>query len=312
MKTIVVDKNGDGDFFTVAEALNSVQDGHECKIYIKNGIYEEKLVIDKPFITLEGENKEKTVLTYNDGALRNDETGNPMGTFKTASVHVTRNAEKFSAFNITFQNNAGRGEIAGQAVALYLDADKAAIKNCILKARQDTLLTAPMHEDIARDPEIVNRQYFEGCYIEGDVDFIFGGATVIFKECEIFSLNRDKEINGYITAACTAKELKFGYVFIDCRLTGNASENSVFLGRPWREFARTVFINCFMDKHIRKEGFSIWKGTNRHETCYYAQFNSTGDGFNKEELTSWSYLLNEDEAATYTIENIFDGWNPSL
>lgn len=307
-KNIIVDKNGNGDFHSLTDALNSVTEGEAVEILIKNGVYKEKIIIDKPNITLLGEDRDKTILTYDDGAFKPDETGNPMGTFKTASIKVTSNAENFSAQNIHFENNAGMGDIVGQAVALYLDCDKATIKDCKLTSRQDTLLTSPMHEDIGRDPYILNRQYFENCYIEGDVDFIFGGAVAVFKDCEIFSLNRNQEINGYLTAACTSVKRKYGYVFFNCRLKGNASKGTVYLGRPWREYAKTVFIDCTMDEHINEKGFCRWNDTDRHKTCYYAQYNSSGAGFNPNTLAEWTHLLSEEERKEYTIEDIFEGW----
>ncbi len=309
MDKIIVDCSGDGDYKSIQEAIDSVS-GNVC-IYIKNGVYKEKLIINKPYITILGEDKEKTVLTYNDGALALDETGKPMGTFKTASVHVLREAEGFRAENITIENSAGMGDVVGQAVALYLDCDKAVIKNCRLIARQDTLLTAPMHEDITREPDILNRQYFEDCYIEGDVDFIFGGAVAVFKNCIIFSLDRNMDINGYVTAACTSKSMKFGYVFFNCDFKSDAREGSVYLGRPWREFAKTVFIDCNMDEHINKESFSKWKGfEQRSETCFYAQYNSKGKGFDKNTVAPWTYILNEEDIKKYTVDNIFEGWKP--
>lgn len=305
---LVVDKNGTGDFFTIKDALNNALPG-TC-LFIKNGTYKEKLIIDKPNISFVGEDALNTKITYDDGAFQIDETGSQIGTFKTASVHILKEAEGFSAKNITFENSAGRGDIVGQAVAVYADCDKAVFLDCRFLGRQDTLLTAPMHEDITREPDILNRQYFENCYIEGDVDFIFGGATAIFNKCEIYSLNRDMEINGYITAACTSKNLNYGYVFIDCKLVGDAGKDSVYLGRPWREYAKTVFINCFMDKHIKKQGFSVWNDTDRHKTCYYAQYNSNGEGYKKNDIAEWTHILDSEEASMYTIENIFNGWNP--
>lgn len=309
MNRVIVDKNGHGNYLTVTEALANIADNTE--IFINPGIYKEKIIIDKPNISLKGRSADEVTLTYDDGAFMMGDDGEPIGTFKTASVHVLRSAEGFSAENITFQNTAGRGETAGQAVALYLDCDKAVIKNCRLKARQDTLLTAPMHLDIAENPEILNRQYFENCYIEGDVDFIFGAAVAVFKDCTIFSLNRDKEINGYVTAACTSKVMKFGYVFIDCDFKSDAADGTVYLGRPWREYAKTVLINCHLDAHIHKNGFSKWNDTDRHKTCYYAQYKSYGDGYSEDTLAEWTNVLSDSEKEAYTIDNIFQGWNPT-
>lgn len=313
MRRFIVDINGTGDFITVSEALKSAVTGEKTVIFIKKGRYKEKLIVDKPFISFEGEDKNDTVITFDDGALMNDETGKPMGTFKTASVHITRKGEGFSAKNITFENSAGMGDVVGQAVAVYVDCDKAVFKNCGFLARQDTLLTAPMHEDISKEPDILNRQYFEDCYIEGDVDFIFGGAVAVFKNCEIFSLERNKEINGYVTAACTSEKMEFGYTFFNCRLTGNARKGSVYLGRPWREYAKTVFIDCFIDKHINEQGFSKWKNfEERSDTCYYAQYNSSGEGYDEKSIADWTHILSSREAELYTVENIFKDWIPDV
>lgn len=315
MNKIIVDKSGNGDFSSVCEAVASIKAGESVEVFIKKGIYKEKIVVDKPYVKFVGEDLNETVLTYDDGALGIDpETGEPMGTFKTASVHILREGEGFSASNITFENSAGLGDVVGQAVALYVDCDKAVFKNCRMVARQDTLLTAPMHEDIAKEPERLNRQYFEDCYIEGDVDFIFGGATAVFKNCEICGLDRQKELNGYYTAACTAKGMEFGYVFFDCKFTtDSANSGTYYLGRPWREFAKTVFLNCEMGEHIHKESFSKWKKfEERSETCYYAQYKSFGKGFDEKNVADWTYILTDDEAKIYTVENIFKDWNPIL
>lgn len=309
MNRVVVDINGGGDFSSVTEAIASVAKEGGIEIFIKKGIYKEKIIVDKPKLKFIGEDAKETILTYDDGANYIDkETGEPMGTFKTASFHILREGENFSAFNITFENSAGMGDVAGQAVAVYVDCDKAVFKDCRFLARQDTLLTAPMHEDIKKEPKRLNRQYFESCYIEGDVDFIFGGATVVFKDCEIKCLDRDKEVNGYLTAACTAKDIEFGYVFINCRLTTDfAKDGTYYLGRPWREFAKTVFLNCEIGSHINKEGFSKWKNfEERSETCYYALYNSKG--FDEKNLAKWVYVLSDKEAEAYTMENIFKDW----
>jgi pectinesterase len=309
MNKIIVSCDGTGDFKTVCEALEKASENTE--IFVKKGVYKEKIVVTKPNIAIVGEDKENAVLTFDSYAREKNSNGDDIGTFKTASVKVERSAAGFSAYNITIENSAGSGDVVGQAVALYLDCDKATVKSCILRARQDTLLTAPMHEDIAIEPERKNRQYFEDCLIEGDVDFIFGGAAAVFKSCEIKSLNRNKENNGYVTAACTAKPLKYGYVFFDCNFTTDSCrDETVYLGRPWREFARTVLINCNLGSHIRSVGFSKWNDTDRHKTCYYAQYNSKGKHYDESKLAQWTYVLDEKQAAEYTIENIFEGWSP--
>ena len=312
MQKIVVAIDGSGDYMDVTSALSSVESGVTTVIYIKNVIYNEKLIIDKPNIIFVGEDKEKTVLRYCDGANMTDENGQPMGTFKTASVHVMPQAEGFEAYNLTIENGAGLGSVVGQAVALYLDCDKAVIDNCRLVAKQDTLLTGPIFSDIEKDPYILNRQLFKDCYIEGDVDFIFGGAVAVFENCTVYALKRPKELSCYLTAACTSKQLKYGYVFKDCLLTGSADEGTVYLCRPWREYANTVFINCEMDKCIRREGFSKWNDTDRHKTARYAQYGSKGVGFDESCLADWSKTLTLNEAEEYSISNVFEGWMPEI
>ncbi len=305
---LTVDKNGSGNYTDVASAIDAVEFGKPAIIYIKNGIYEEKLLIDKPDITLIGQDRNKTVLRYNDGAFMPDKTGEPMGTFKTASVHITQKAEGFQAYNLTFENNAGFGSVVGQAVALYLDCDKAVIKDCRIIAKQDTLLTGPMFLDIEKKPEILNRQLFKNCYIEGDVDFIFGGASAVFEDCEVFALERPKQLPCYVTAACTSNKLQYGYVFKNCHITGSANDGMVFLGRPWREYAKTVFINCKLDKCVSKKGFCRWNDTDRHLTATYAQYGSYGEGYNETELEDWSHVLTEADAEKYSIDKILGDW----
>ncbi|MBR1442552.1 MAG: pectin methylesterase [Firmicutes bacterium] len=304
---ITVDINGRGDYTSITEAIKNI-DGNET-VFIKNGTYREKIILDVPDVVFKGEDKNNTVIIYNDGAKKTGKNGEPIGTFETATMKVTKNAKGFKAEDLTFANDAGMGDIAGQAVALEIGCDKAVIKNCILKARQDTLFTAPMFKDIEDNPGIKNRQYYENCYIEGDVDFIFGGAIAIFDNCEIYSLNRNKKVNGYLTAPCTEKGMEFGYVFMNCKLTGEPDYESVYLSRPWREYGKVVFISCEIGKHIFKEGFSKWDTTERHKTCYSAVYDAKG-GYDTGGLVEWAHILSDEEAKKYTIEKIFEGWNP--
>lgn len=309
-RELTVSKDGNEQYDSIASAIKSVKYGDSAKIYIRKGVYKEKLIIDKPKITLIGDSPEDVIITYDDSAMKPDETGQPMGTFKTATVHATPEAEGFWAIGVTIENSAGIGSEVGQAVALYVDCDKAIIKNCRLLGRQDTLLAAPMHEEIDINPEIYNRQLFENCYIEGDVDFIFGGAVAVFKDCEIVALKREADYYCYVTAACTSKEIEFGYTLINCKFTGEAEKGTVYLGRPWREHANTVFLNCELGDVIHKQCFSKWNDTDRHKTCYYAQYGSYGEGYDEASVVDWSYLLTEEEASKYTFDEIFKEWIP--
>lgn len=315
---MIVSADGSGDFRKIQDAIDRVPENNkeEVAIYIKNGIYKEKLTIHKPYITLIGEEAEKTVLTYDDYARKQLPDGKEIGTFGSYSTYIGGN--DFTARNITFENSAGSGEQVGQALAVYVDADRARFKNCRFLGRQDTLFTGPKPANPGEEGETAvkgPRQYYESCYIEGDVDFIFGSATAVFYKCEIVSLNRNKEINGYITAAATGENERFGYVFIDCSLIANVTPESVYLGRPWRKYANVVFINCWMGHHIIRSGWDNWRDPEREKTVRYMEFGSKGPGSKLDERVKWSRILTEEQAVGYTVVGILtgtDGWKPTI
>ncbi|WP_306416966.1 pectinesterase family protein [Fulvivirga maritima] len=199
----------------------------------------------------------------------------------------------FMARNITFENSSGP---VGQAVAVRVDGDKVIFDNCRFLGFQDTLY--PHGEN--------SRQYYKNCYIEGTTDFIFGWSTVVFEGCEIFT----KEGGSYITAASTLEDSEYGFVFIDCKLTGSAPDQSIYLGRPWRPFAQTVFINCDMGKHIKPEGWHNWNKPDAEQTTFYAEYQSKGPGAEGTRV-SWSHQLSEDQVEKYTLEKIFKDWDPN-
>ena len=233
-KRIIVAKDNSGDFDTLRAALDNIScESEKAEIYVKNGFYFEKVIIDRPNITIKGEDKNETVIIYNDCALRKDSSGEYLGTFATASVEVRPNAVNTVFDNLTIHNNAGYGKIVGQAVALNIMADKTIVKNCRLIARQDTLMLWPCFKEALDDPDIYVRSYFENCYIEGDVDFIFGGAVSIFKNCDIFCTHRPKGYSCYVTAACTPANLKHGVVFFDCRIGGDAEKGRAERRTSW-------------------------------------------------------------------------------
>ncbi len=300
---IVVDKSCGGDYKDITSAIKAAKKGDI--IYLRNGIYNEKLVIDKPGMTIIGEDSKNTVITYSDYALMKDSEGNPIGTFKTATVYVSENAENTTFENITVKNEAGEGKIVGQAVALYTEGDRFYAENCRFEAKQDTLLSGPVPEDITGKTMPLCRQYFKSCYIEGNVDFIFGGGTSLFEDCEIYIVSRPNFPSGYVTAACTGENLKFGYVFKNCIITGSKPKGMAFLGRPWRGFAKTVFINCRTDDILHKEVFSKWNDTDRHLHCYYG-FNAM-ESF-KDTKADWIHYLTDEDVNIYTKENMFGDW----
>jgi pectinesterase len=143
------------------------------------------------------------------------------------------------------------------------------------------------------------RQYFKDCYIEGTTDFIFGSATAFFENCKIHSKK-----NSYVTAASTPEGTEFGYVFKNCKLTAEDDVTEVYLGRPWRIYAKTVFINCEMGKHILPEGWHNWSKPEAEKTCFYAEFQNIGEGFQPQKRASWSRQLSTDEAKNYTLKRI--------
>ncbi|WP_084519372.1 pectinesterase family protein [Christiangramia echinicola] len=293
-REITVAKDGSGDFLTIQEAINSTRDlgPGEVKIHINNGIYHEKLEIPswKHQLSLIGESKENTVITNNDYSGKvNPVTGKKFSTFTSYTVVVRGDDIKIE--NLTIKN-ASCGE--GQAVALHVEGDRFLIKNCNILGCQDTIYTATAG----------SRQLYLDCYIEGTTDFIFGEATVVFKNCTIHSLK-----NSYVTAAATPQSQDFGYVFINCKLTAAENVDEVYLGRPWRPYAKTVFLNTEMGPHIVPEGWNPWEGDEmfpyKEETTYYAEYKSTGAGASSETRVEWSHQLNEEEARQYTLENIF-------
>jgi pectinesterase len=169
-----------------------------------------------------------------------------------------------------------------------------------------------MHIDIDTHPETINRQLFKNCYIEGDVDFIFGGAVAMFEDCTIYCLERDNDLPCYVTAACTADCIEHGFVFKGCHITGSALDGHVYLGRPWREHASVAYINCRLDKCVSEQGFCVWGKTDRHLTADYALCNCNGETYNEDTLVAWCKVLPESKADDYTREKLFNDWIPNI
>ncbi|SER50250.1 pectinesterase family protein [Pedobacter rhizosphaerae] len=299
-----VSQDGTGDYRTIQEAVNAVRDHMQYKvsIYVKPGIYKEKLVIPawKKNIRIIGVDREKTIITNGDYTGKpfpgGDFTGNPkFGTYTSYTVLVQGN--DCSLENITVENTAGP---VGQAVALTIEGDRFAAKNCALLGHQDTLYTS-------KD----GRCYFENCLIVGTTDFIFGEATAVFYKCKIKSL-----ADSFITAASTSKQQVFGYVFLDCDLVAAPGVKKVFLGRPWRPFAKTVFIRCNLGEQIVREGWHSWPGdplfANKDKTAFYAEYNNKGKGADTSGRVAWAKQLTKKEAEAYTVKNIFLNWDPTF
>lgn len=294
-KKIIVAADGSGNYITVQAALDAVPKNNKqpLTIYIRNGVYKEKLHLDssKNFVTIIGENKFNTVLSYDDHTGKRSPKGDTINTRTSWSFKIQ--ADNFTASNITFQNDAGF--TAGQAVAVESDGDKAVFKNCRFVGNQDVLFTN-------RDK---SRQYYERCYIEGTTDFIFGSSTVWFEQCHIHSKK-----NSHVTAASTPKEKEFGYIFNDCILTGDTSLHNVSLGRPWRPYAAVVFIRCFIGGHIKPEGWSNWNNTENYKTTRYAEYKSYGASVAPSKRITWSKQLTDEEVKRYTLKTVFGNWDP--
>lgn len=306
-KTIVVSKDGKGNFTTVQQAIDAVENGSftRTKILVKAGIYKEKITIPetKGAIVLEGENPQNTIITYDDFASKKNSEGKEIGTTGSSTVFIYSN--NFTAKNVSFENSSGR---VGQAVAVLTSGDRISFENCRFLGNQDTLYLKGVQD--SPDKTKPSRNYFKNCYIEGTTDYIFGAGTAVFENCTIYS----KETASYVTAASTPQENEFGFVFINSKIIGNAKENSVYLGRPWRPFAKTVYMNCEINSTIKPEGWHNWNKPDAEKTTFYAEFNSKGNGSDISKRVPWSHQITKEESKKYTTQNILkgkDNWNPS-
>jgi len=285
--TLTVAADGTGQFKTVQEAINAVPQttrfDNPAIIHIKPGVYKELIYIqhEKRFVHLVGEDASKTILTYNLNANMIGPDGKPIGTFRTPSAFI--DADDFTVENLTFENSAGP---VGQALAIRVEGDRVVFRNCRFLGWQDTIL-------INR-----GRQYFENCYIAGHVDFIFGAATAWFENCHIHVLR-----DGYITAASTPPQQQFGFVFSHTKITGEPNART-FLGRPWRPYASTTFLNTEMADVVRPEGWNNWNQPDRERTSRYAEFASTGAGAKPNERVKWGRQLTEAEAKLITMDRV--------
>lgn len=335
MIEITVSQDGTADFTSIQEAIDHIPhlragSSECCTIYIRAGIYHEKIHLSHPGINLVGKGAEDTIITYGDYARKLFPDGSPYHTFHTYTLLIS--SDDVTVSHLTIENSAGSGEAIGQAIAAYVDGDRVSFYHCRMLGHQDTLFTGPLPEQPIdrgsfggpRDifPRRPVRQYYESCYIEGDVDFIFGSATAIFVECEVFSKRRNVNGDGimegtapgYITAASTPRDVNFGYVFWNCTLTGNAEPKSVYLGRPWREYAKTTFINCDLGQHIHPAGWHNWGKLEREQTVGYAEYGSYGPGTEGDRV-EWAKELKPEQLHTYSPAEVLqgnDGWNPAL
>ncbi|EHQ30779.1 pectinesterase family protein [Mucilaginibacter paludis] len=294
-RRITVAQDGSGNYKTVQEAVNAVKnnDAERTEIFVKKGTYKERIIVglNKINISLIGEDVKNTVLVFDNYALRLDSAGVALGTARTASFYVYGSG--FTAKNITFQNSAGP---VGQALAIYIAGDRAAFFGCRFLGFQDTIYTNGHGA----------REYYQDCYIEGTTDFIFGAATALFDHCTIFC----KKGGLYISAASTLDTTQYGYVFMHCTVTGNAPDGTFALGRPWRAYAKVVYLYCELGRVIMDAGWDNWRNAENEKTAYYAEYKNTGPGYRPDKRVAWSHQLNDKEARLYTKQQILNDWNP--
>ena len=262
---------------------------------------------------------ENTCLTYDLYAQMPSADVGKLGTFRTYSCIV--DTHDFTARNMTFENSAGPGTKVGQALALYVDGDRIQFDHCRLLGNQDTLFTGPLPpKEIEpngfigpkqNSPRLNGRHYYHDCYIAGDIDFIFGSATAYFEGCEFYSKDTQSPVNSYVTAASTPQGQAYGYVMESCRFTGNCPPHTAYLGRPWRDFAKTVLLNCWMDDHICPEGWHDWDKTQARKTVFFGEYNSMGPGAVIERRPEWIKRLSKKDLPHYTRQAVLsgeDGW----
>ena len=319
----IIAKDGSGDFTSIQAAIDAVplSNRHPIILLIRMDEYHEKVIVNKDNIRIIGEARDRTVITNSGCAKDLDDEGKEKGTFLSYTFLVTGNNVEVE--NITIRNDAGDGRDVGQAVAVYAAGDRGVWRNVRMIACQDTLFCGPTMPKVAKDalprlipegvtsvgdcPLTLNRQYFEDCYIQGDVDFIFGPYACWFERCTLFMNKR----GGFYTAANTPEQAPYGLVFHKCHLTGECEPGQAYLGRPWRPFAHTMFLDCQMDACVAPEGFQDWGATPITRRC--GEYRTTGARADQSTRHPGQARLTDEEAAMLTVRNViggYDGWSP--
>lgn len=289
-REIYVNPDGSGDFTTLSESFEAIRAymDYDVTVHIANGEYNEKVVVPSWIknVRFIGEDRDSTVIRWSDHANINN-----MGTFRTYTMRVDGDALTFE--NLTIENDAPR---LGQAVALHTEGDRLTFINCRFLGNQDTVFTGGEH----------TRLMFDQCYIEGTTDFIFGAATAVFRDCDIFCKS-----DSYITAASTTEDTPYGYIFDRCTITAAPEVTKMYLGRPWRPYGYTVFIDCTMEAPIRAEGWHNWNNTDNENTARYGEYGSKGPFGDMSQRARWAKRLTADEAADCRdLDKVFSGWKP--
>ena len=317
-------------FRTIGEALSALEDERRAGrgrqeekerdlICILPGVYEENLSVTLSHLSLRGAGRDLVRIVGKLGGYEILEDGIKRGTFRTQTVFV--HGKDIEIRDLTIENRAGQGYLAGQALALYADGDELLIKNVDLLGHQDTLFVGPLPEKeiepggfrgpLEHAPRINGRQCYQGCRIAGTVDFIFGSGTAWFEDCEILALDQEREgQRGFVTAPSTPRGQDYGFVFSRCRFGGTAPEGTVFLGRPWRDYGQTVLVDCELGPQICPEGWDDWGKELARRECLFAEYGSRGEGSNAGRRASFARILDREEAARFVREKVLEGWNP--
>lgn len=291
---------------SLQRAVDSLpRDGQPALIRLGAGLWHEKVVLDRPFTALEGAGADSTVIRWADAAREILSDGGKRGTFRTATLRT--DGEGITLRGLTAENAAGPGETAGQAIALYADGEGFRCEDCVLRGRQDTLFTAPLPpREIEpggfigpkRDaPRVPQRHVYLSCRIEGDVDFIFGGADALFDRCAIVTVHTPEKAGwavwGWCTAASTPEGQADGYRFLDCDFLAEdgVPDGSVFLGRPWREYARVALIRCRLGAHIHPAHWDDWGKEAFHRLGRFTETGCTGPGAAAPLMPAWARAM---------------------
>lgn len=324
---IVVARDGSGDFTSIQAAIDSIPGAGAAPetILIRPGLYAERVIVNRDNLRLVGQSREGTVITYSACANDPDPDGTPRGTFLSFTMLVT--GDNVQVEDLTIRNDAGDGREVGQAVAVYAAGDRGVWRRCRLIAHQDTLFCGPLMPNVVREfaprtprsryvesvgdcPEFQCRQYFEDCFIQGDVDFIFGPWRCWFEGCTLYMNAR----GGWYTAANTPETQPYGFVFHRCRLTGECAPGEGKLGRPWRAWARTLFLACDMDVCVSPRGFADWDSA-RVVTARCGEWGTTGVRADLSNRHPAQARLTDAQAAAITPATVLsapDGWRPDL
>ncbi|KAK4492981.1 hypothetical protein RD792_000308 [Penstemon davidsonii] len=297
-QVLTVAADGSGNFTTVTDAINFAPNNSVDRvfIYVKEGFYQENVEIPswKINIVLLGDGSDGTVIS----GKRSVDDG--WTTFRSATVAVS--GEGFLARDITFENTAGPEK--HQAVALRINADLSAVYRCTINGYQDTLYVHSF------------RQFYRECDIYGTIDYIFGNAAVVFQGCNIISKMPLRGQGTVITAQSrnspdedTGISLQNCSILATDDLSSNSSSVKSYLGRPWRNYSTTVYLESYIDDFIEPEGWSNWVGDQGLDTLYYGEYGNYGPGSAIDGRVSWSgyHVMEYDDAANFTVSEFITG-----